>query len=204
MNDIRAAVRPRARQAMICMVVLTVLGGCAVTPEPMTVDAIKARVAEDQRRMYADQTPINGPMSFSDVVARVMQNNLDFRLRMMEATLAQRQLDVGKWDMFPRLMANAGWVTRNNDSGGRSVSIETGLETLSNSSSQERTRTLGGLEFSWNLLDFGVSLLSRQVARRSGADCRGTQAQGAAEPDAGYPRRLLARARRAAALGQDA
>ncbi len=149
--------RSRKRRAAAWLAGLAVLGGCAVSPEPMTIEQIEQRVAEDRQRMYADQEPISGLMSFSDVVARVMKHNLDFRLRMMEATLAQRQLDVGNWDMFPRLMANAGWVTRSNDSGGRSVGIESGLETLVASSSQERTRTLGGLEFSWNLLDFGVS-----------------------------------------------
>ena len=151
---------PRARRwRMSAIAVLTsaVAAGCAVSPEPLTDDDIARRVADDRARMYADQEPVNGPLTYADVVSRVMKYNLDFRLRMMESTLAQRRLDVGNWDMFPRLMANAGWVTRNNDSGGRSVSIETGLETLSASSSQERTRRLGGLEFSWNLLDFGVS-----------------------------------------------
>ncbi|MEZ5649742.1 MAG: TolC family protein [Burkholderiaceae bacterium] len=157
MSESCASAHPRIRLAALVLTGLAVLGGCAVTPEPMSLEAIRNRVAEDQERMYADQEPISGPLTFADVVARVMKNNLDFRLRMMEATLAQRQLEVGNWDMFPRLLANAGWVTRNNDSGGRSVSIETGLETLSNSSSQERTRSLGGLEFSWNVLDFGVS-----------------------------------------------
>lgn len=133
------------------------LGGCAVSPEPLSPEAIQARVAADRSRMYADQEPIDGPLSFAQVVARVMRHNLDFRLRMMEATLAQRRLDVGNWDMFPRLMANAGWVTRSNESGGRSIGIETGVETLAASSSQERTRTVGSLEFSWNVLDFGVS-----------------------------------------------
>lgn len=134
-----------------------VLAGCAVSPEPLTPEQIAQRVASDRGLMYADQEPVSAPLAFPDVVARVMKYNLDFRLRMMEATLAQQRLDVGNWDMWPRLLANAGWLTRNNDSGGRSVSIETGLETLTNSSSQERTRRVGGLEFSWSLLDFGVS-----------------------------------------------
>ncbi|MGH1357304.1 MAG: TolC family protein [Burkholderiaceae bacterium] len=147
----------RLRLSLLSVLTAAVAAGCAVSPEPVTDEAVKNRVVEDRARMYADQEPITGALSYEDVVSRVMKYNLDFRLRMMEATLAQRRLDVGNWDMFPRLMANAGWVTRNNDSGGRSVSIETGQETLSASSSQERTRRLGGLEFSWNLLDFGVS-----------------------------------------------
>lgn len=147
----------RLQTSLLLTLITALAAGCAVSPEPLTDAEVISRVVDDRARMYADQEPVKGPLSYEDVVSRVMKYNLDFRLRMMEATLAQRRLDVGNWDMFPRLMANAGWVTRNNDSGGRSVSIETGLETLTASSSQERTRRLGGLEFSWNLLDFGVS-----------------------------------------------
>lgn len=148
----------RARSAMGLTIVAAMITGCAVSPDPLTPEQIAQRVSEDRALMYANQEPLSGPMGFPDVVARVMKYNLDFRLRMMEATLAQRRLDVGNWDMWPSLLANAGWVTRNNDSGGRSIGIEPPrAETLIDSSSQERTRGVGGLEFSWNLLDFGVS-----------------------------------------------
>ena len=157
MGVIKSQFGQRTRLSLLVVLLSAVAAGCAVSPEPLTDQEITKRVVDDRARMYADQEAIDGPLSYTDVVSRVMKYNLDFRLRMMEATLAQRRLDVGNWDMFPRLMANAGWVTRNNDSGGRSVSIETGQETLAASSSQERTRRLGGLEFSWNLLDFGVS-----------------------------------------------
>ena len=44
-----------------------------------------------------------------------------------------------------------------NYSGGTSISIVTGQETLSASTSEERSHLLGGADFSWNILDFGVS-----------------------------------------------
>ncbi|MGB7183527.1 MAG: TolC family protein [Burkholderiaceae bacterium] len=157
MGSVSTKTAPRARSALGLAFICAALAGCAVSPKPLTPEEIAQRVASDRMMMYANQEPVSGALSFSDVVARVMKYNLDFRLRMMEATLAQSRLDVGNWDMWPRLMANAGWLTRNNDSGGRSVDIATGLPSPTNSTSQERTRTVGGLEFSWNLLDFGVS-----------------------------------------------
>jgi outer membrane protein TolC len=69
---------------------------------------------------------------------------------------------VSRWDMMPRLLVGAGYVTRDNDSGGRSVNILSGVETLSPSTSQERNRSLANVEFSWNLLDFGVSYYRAQ------------------------------------------
>jgi outer membrane protein TolC len=152
-------IRPatRLKTALALTLIATIGAGCSVSPKALTPEDIANRVAADRVLMYQDQAPISGPLSFQDVVSRVMKYNLDFRLRMMEATLAQSRLDVGNWDMWPSLMANAGWISRNNDSGGRSVNIETGVESVAPSSSQTRDRGVGGLEFSWNVLDFGVS-----------------------------------------------
>ncbi len=147
----------RSRSLLTIGVTIAALAGCAVSPTPLSKDEISRRVSEDRSVMYAAQEPVSGPLDYPQVVARVMKYNLDFRLRMMESSLAQDRLNVGNFDMFPRLLASAGYVTRNNESGGRSVGIESGQETLANSSSVERDRGLAGLEFSWNLLDFGVS-----------------------------------------------
>ena len=75
----------------------------------------------------------------------------------METALAQGLFDVSRYDMLPKLVASAGYTARENDSGGTSVSIISGQETLSPSTSQERKRWLVNAEFSWNVLDFGVS-----------------------------------------------
>ncbi len=147
----------RLRTGLALTLIATIGAGCSVSPKALTPEEIANRVAADRVLMYQDQDPISGPLSFQDVVSRVMKYNLDFRLRMMEATLAQSRLDVGNWDMWPKLMANAGWLTRNNDSGGQSVVIGSPNQPGTPSTSQERTRTVGGLEFSWNVLDFGVS-----------------------------------------------
>jgi len=153
--NIRSATRLKTVLALT--LIATIGAGCSVSPKALTPEDIANRVAADRVLMYQDQAPISGPLSFQDVVSRVMKYNLDFRLRMMESTLAQSRLDVGNWDRWPSLMANAGWLTRDNDSGGRSVNIQNGNTSLVDSSSQERDRGVGGLEFSWNVLDFGVS-----------------------------------------------
>jgi outer membrane protein TolC len=59
-------------------------------------------------------------------------------------------------------VAGAGYASRNNDSGGRSIGIEDRVESLRPSTSQERDRTLANLTFSWNALDFGVSYYRAQ------------------------------------------
>ncbi len=135
-----------------------VVSGCAVTrPEPLTQADVNARVKADKSKMYAGQEPVTGPITFSEAAARALKYNLDYRTKLMEATLASGQLDMSSWDMLPRLLVNAGYYGRNNDSGGNSFDIITGSPTLSNSSSQQRKHSIVGAEFSWNILDLGVS-----------------------------------------------
>lgn len=140
-----------------------VLVGCgSMAPVPYSNDEIQERVAEDRVHMYADQEPISGPIDFHEAAARALKYNLDYRLKLMEDALAQSLHDVSTYEMLPRLVAGAGYVHRNNDSGGRSIGIEDRIESLRPSTSQERERYLANLTFSWNVLDFGVSYYRAQ------------------------------------------
>jgi outer membrane protein TolC len=134
-----------------------VLAGCAVAPKPLTDTEVRERYRSDQYLLYAEQEPITGPIDVNTAIARALKYNLDYRLKLMERALATGLWDVSRYDMLPKVVASAGYASRNNDSGGTSVSIITGQETLSPSTSQQRNRWLAGAEFSWNLLDFGLS-----------------------------------------------
>lgn len=139
------------------------LAACGtVAPVPFTADETTARVTQDRKDMYADQEPITGPISFHGAAARALKYNLDYKLKLMENALSKSLLDVSEYEMLPRLVAGAGYVSRNNDSGGRSIGIVDRVETLRPSTSQERDRTLANLTFSWNALDFGVSYYRAQ------------------------------------------
>lgn len=138
---------------------------CTVTPTPLTEAEIDKRVESDRKTLATGQEPVTREITFHEAAARALKYNLDYRLKLMETALAQGLFDVSRYDMLPKLVASAGYTTRNNDSGGTSVSIITGQETLSPSTSQERNRWLADAEFSWNVLDFGVSYYrARQAA----------------------------------------
>lgn len=140
-----------------------VLAGCGtVQPVPFTDEELKERVAEDRQQMYADQEPITAPIGFHEATARALKYNLDYKLKLMETALSRSLHDVSKFEMLPAVVASAGYVTRNNDSGGRSIGIEDRIESLRPSTSQERDRRLADLTFSWNVLDFGVSYYRAQ------------------------------------------
>lgn len=152
---------PARLMALSCVSLFLV--GCGnLTPMKYTDKEIQERVVEDKLQMYADQEPISGPITFHEAAARALKYNLDYKLKLMENALSKSLHDVSNYEMLPRLLAGAGYVSRNNDSGGRSIGIEDRMETLRPSTSQERDRTLANLTFSWNVLDFGVSYYRAQ------------------------------------------
>jgi outer membrane protein TolC len=134
-----------------------VLAGCTVTPKLATQEEVRGRVTADKALMYDNQTPINGPVTLEEAVARSLKYNLDYRLKKMESALSLGLADYASYDMLPNLLATAGYRTRSNQSGGTSVGIEDGIQSLRPSTSEERSHRLAGAEFAWNALDFGVS-----------------------------------------------
>lgn len=144
-------------RSLVALAVTAVVAGCSVTPKAVTSDEVRDRVKSDTAKMYVDQAPINAPIAMEEAVARALKYNLDYRLKKMESALAQGLTDYASYDMLPQMVASAGYRSRNNDSGGVSVGILDGEMSERPTTSDERSRTLRGIEFSWNVLDFGVS-----------------------------------------------
>ncbi len=148
---------PVLARTLILLAVTAVVAGCSVTPKSLTADEVRDRVKQDSVEMYRAQEPITGPVSMEEAVARALKYNLDYRLKRMESALALGLTDYASKDMLPQLVASAGYQSRNNFSGGTSIGLLDGVESTNPTSSDERSRTLRGIEFSWNALDFGVS-----------------------------------------------
>ncbi len=162
-SAMNSALPPSCIRLIVVSCFPLLLAACGtVTPVAFTQDEIKDRVSTDRLNIYANQEPVTGPISFHEASARALKYNLDYRLKLMENALAQSLNDVADYEMLPKLVASAGYASRNNDSGGRSIGIEDRVESLRPSTSQERDRSLAGLSFSWNALDFGVSYYRAQ------------------------------------------
>lgn len=141
------------------------LGACTVAPEPLTSDEINQRIKADRAVLFADQNPIAAPITLPEAIARAVKYNLDHRLRLMETAIAQGDTEASRWDLLPRLAANAGYTMRNNEGGAKSKSLLTGNDSLEYSTSAEKIYPTAGLQTAWNVLDFGVSWLrSKQMA----------------------------------------
>jgi outer membrane protein TolC len=145
------------------LVMAMLLAGCgALTPVPYSEDEVRNRVQADRQGMFAEQEPVQAPITFNEAAARALKYNLDYRLKLMENALSQNLHESSVHEMLPRVVAGAGYSWRSNDSGGTSIGIEDREESLRASTSQERERYLGNLSFSWSALDFGVSYYRAQ------------------------------------------
>ena len=133
------------------------LAGCGVHPVALSVADRKAALAADQQAMFGNQEPVQGPITLEEAMARALKYNLDSRVKLMEAAVAQRQLDLSNFDLLPKLVAAAGYEHRDNVLGSSSRSVLTGRQSLEPSTSNDRDQRSGDLGLSWNILDFGVS-----------------------------------------------
>ena len=141
---------------------LVFVTGCATKVDPLTDDERFARAASDITSMFADQEPVNGPITIGEAIARALKYNLDHRLKRMETALATRKYEFDRTGMLPSIVADAGYSRRSNDPGANSVDVDTGEETLANSTSTERTNEFSDLIFTWNTLDFGLAYYTSQ------------------------------------------
>ncbi|MBS0340728.1 MAG: TolC family protein, partial [Proteobacteria bacterium] len=140
----------------LCVALLLAACTSVVKEQPYTEDENSARAKADQVKMYADQEPVTGPISFYEAAARALKYNLDYRLKLMESALSANLRDVSSHEMLPRLVASAGRTGRSNDSGGTSIGIEDRQVSLRPSTSEERYHNIAGLGLSWSTLDFAV------------------------------------------------
>ena len=174
-----------ASRAYPVLAALTALAltGCAVTPTPMSLGDRQATLAADRQAMFGSQEPLAGPVTLQEAMARALKYNLDYRVKLMEEAMAQRQLDLSSLDMLP---AGAGRRLHRAQQGQRLLVAErrhrraiAGAVHLLGEAQPHR-RPQSELE----RLGFRRQLLHRATAVRPHADFAAAQAQGGAAADA--------------------
>jgi outer membrane protein TolC len=151
------------------LVAALLLSGCAsMNPQPLSTAEVVSASAEDRALAQRDVEPLQGALTLEEAMARAIKYNLDRQTRVLEEALAQGQLDAGKYDMLPKLMADAGYRHRDKELITRSRDSVTGAPSLANPYiSSERVAWATDLSFTWSLLDFGQSYYAtRQNADR--------------------------------------
>lgn len=136
-------------------------------PKPITLDEQLASLKSDQKRLLKQMDAVVQPISLYEAMARALKSNMDLRVKMMEKALADGQADLALFGLLPEISASGGIVSRSNLSASSSQSVQTGLQSLVTSTSQNRTRRIYDISFHWNILDLGVSYFqAKQEANR--------------------------------------
>jgi outer membrane protein TolC len=164
-----ATITGAVKHAFVFSAALVALSGCgSLKPTPLSVQELKGGIQNDRRASQAGIEPIQGRISLEEAIARALKYNLERRSRMMEEAIAFNQFDASRYDMLPRLVAQAGYRWRDEELITRSRDSVTGAPSLANPFiSSERASTVFDLGLTWNLLDFGASYYgARQNADR--------------------------------------
>ena len=117
----------------------------------------QAATFKQEVQREAKETPLSGPLTLAAAIDLAIKHNLDHRIKLMEAAVAREQVSLARLSYLPEITASAGYSSRNNYSGAKSMSLLTGKESLEYSTSQEKQHTLSGLRASWDVIDFGMA-----------------------------------------------
>jgi outer membrane protein TolC len=139
------------------------LGGC-VTTEKLSAEEREQLAERTRQEMFEGQEAVERPLTLAEATARAVKYQADHRQRRMEEAAAAAQLDVARFDLLPRITANAGYNWRSNDSFGFGFTPD-GTISTNPTASVERVYSTGGVGLAWNVLDFGVSYFrARQLS----------------------------------------
>ena len=134
--------------------------GCAnVAPVALTQQDMQAQQQKDGVNLRKDVEPITGPLTLDEAMARALKYNLDRRSKQMEEALALGQLDVNKYDMLPKVLAQAGYASRDKSRftwSSTYPSQQPSSDPNSSSTSAERNHSTADLGLTWSLVDFGM------------------------------------------------
>ncbi len=158
-----SCVLPTVGRSWTFVAMAALLAGCAgVRPTTLDAETTEAVNLADSVAIRANVPPIIAPLTLEEALARALKYNLDRRVKLMEEAIAHKQLELSFHDMLPRLTAQSGITSRNNDRISESRDALTGAPSTSRFISQDRTHVASDLGMSWSLLDLGLGYYNSQ------------------------------------------
>jgi len=152
-------------QTTAIVVAAAVLSGCAIAPVPLSEEDVTFASQERLALVTADQESVRGAIGLYEAMARALKYNLDHKVEMFEATLRNTELNLARYDMLPDVVAKSGYDGRNNFNASSSQNLVTGVQNFGSSTSREKEIKTADIQFSWHILDFGLSYVrARQAA----------------------------------------
>lgn len=155
-----AQIKTPLRWSLVALACVVATGCANVQPVALTQQDMQTQQQKDAAGLRKDVAPINGPLSLDEAMARALKYNLDRRSKQMEEALALGQMDVTKFDMLPKVLAQAGYASRDKSrfTWSSTYPSEQPSSTGANntSTSADRNHSTADLGLTWSLLDFGT------------------------------------------------
>ena len=143
----------------------SIVSGCSVPLMPLTASEIDLAASVNLSTVVSAQEPVHGAIDLYEAMARALKYNLDYQVEAVQTSLRVAELDLSHYSMLPNVVANSGYAARDRFSASSSFNLVTGQENFGASTSQEKEVTTADIQFSWNILDFGLSYVrARQSA----------------------------------------
>ena len=145
------------RMSLVALASVAAVGCASVQPVTVSPQDMASQIQKDGELIRKDVAPLSGPLNLEEAMARALKYNLDRRSRMMEEALAMGQMNVSKFDMLPKIMAQAGYATRDRARFTHSSSFPSEEpNTGSSATTSERNHSTYDLGLTWSLLDVGL------------------------------------------------
>jgi len=159
--------RRKLAARLLSLAVTLLITGCVTRPDVISEREIDARANADFINMFSAAIPSGSTIDLSEAIARSIKYNLDNRLKMMEAVIAQQNLELSDYEKLPQLALDAGYTRRNRRQASSSLNLGTGVPNFGASTSQDNGIVTGDLTASWDTLDFGIAYMdAKQSADR--------------------------------------
>lgn len=136
------------------------LAGCSVSPQQLSMQEMRDINLADRAASVEMAEPVAGIVTIEEAIARALKYNLDQRVKMLEQSLKAGELEAGKYDMLPKLLANAGYDWRDSFSHRYTADFATPGNVIKSpipDVSVDPEHGTWDLHLSWNILDFGAS-----------------------------------------------
>lgn len=141
------------------------LSGCSIIPDPLSEAEISRGAQDRLATVTAAQEPVRGAIGLYEAMARALKYNLDHKVEIFETTLRNTELHLTRYDLLPDIVAQAGYAGRESFNASSSRNLITGAQNFGASTSREKEIKTSDIQFSWHILDFGLSYVrARQAA----------------------------------------
>ncbi|MGL4395940.1 MAG: TolC family protein [Hyphomicrobium sp.] len=160
--------KPLNMFVVITVAATLALASCAVPVTPLETSVIDTAAETLIETVAVEQEPIRGPIDIYEAMARAIKYNLDYQIEAVQTSLRTAEFDLSNLAMLPSVVANTGIRGRNVYSASSSLNLSTGTENFAASTSQDKRLKTADIEFSWSILDFGLSYVrARQAADKA-------------------------------------